>query len=41
MLEEENPLASEASVYTDLLNAALSGVNWREITDSLLDEFGD
>lgn len=31
MLEERNPLSSEASVYADLVNAALCEVNWREI----------
>ena len=28
--------AAEGSVYADLLNAALSEVNWREIADALL-----
>lgn len=36
--EEESPLVDEEpDVYTDLLNAALSEVNWREIAESLLD----
>ncbi len=38
ILEEENPLAIEASVYTDLLNAALTEVNWKEIANGLLEE---
>lgn len=38
MLEEGNPLASQASVYTDLLNASMSEVNWKEIADSFLEE---
>ncbi len=38
MVEENNPLASEASVYTDLLNASLSEVNWKEIAKGLLEE---
>jgi DNA-directed RNA polymerase specialized sigma24 family protein len=35
---EENAPTSEASIYTDLLSAALSEVNWNEIADSLLDD---
>ena len=38
MIEERNPLASEASVYSDLLNASISEVNWKEIANSLLGE---
>ena len=38
MLEDDNPLASQASVYSDLLNAAISEVNWQEIADHLLKE---
>jgi len=30
--------ASDGTVYADLLNAALSEVNWYEIADSLLEE---
>ena len=33
---EENAPTSEASVYTDLLGAALSEVNWREIAETYL-----
>lgn len=37
--EENNPLNdSPASVYNDLMNAALSEVNWREIAESLKDD---
>lgn len=36
--EENNPLASEASVWSDLLGAALCEVNWREIAENLLEE---
>jgi len=39
---DEHPVlvfaAAESSVYADLLNAALSEVNWYEIADSLLEE---
>ncbi len=38
MLEDDNPLASEASVYSDLLNASISEVNRKEIANSLLQE---
>ena len=41
MLEDGNPLVSEASVYSDLLNAALSEVAWREIANSFLEELKD
>ena len=41
MLEEGNPLASQASVYSDLLNAAICEVNWQEIADHLLEEYKD
>ena len=38
--ESEHPVfaAADGSVYADLLNAALSEVNWHEIADSLLEE---
>jgi hypothetical protein len=32
--EENNPLADQANVYTDLLNAALGSVNWYEIAEN-------
>jgi hypothetical protein len=38
MVEDGNPLASEASVYSDLLNASISEVNWKEIANNLLGE---
>jgi hypothetical protein len=41
MIEDGNPLASEASVYSDLLNASISEVNWQEIANSLLQEIDD
>jgi hypothetical protein len=36
-LEEENPL-TEAGLYTDLLTAALSEVNWYEIATHFLED---
>ena len=38
--DSEHPVfkAAEGSVYSDLLNAALSEVDWREIADALLEE---
>ena len=37
-VEENNPIGDQASMYTDLLGAALSDVNWREIADNMLDD---
>ena len=37
--EENNPLANKANVYSDLINAGLSEVNWYEIALSLIDNF--
>ena len=34
--EDESPLADQPGLYADLLNAALSEVNWCEIAKSLL-----
>ena len=41
MIEDGNPLASEASVYADLLNASFSEINWKEIANGLLQETDD
>lgn len=41
MIEDGNPLASEASVYADLINASLSEVNWKEVANSLLGEVAE
>jgi hypothetical protein len=41
LIEDRNPLASEANVYADLLNASLGEVNWQEIADSYLEEIVD
>ncbi len=38
LLDELNPLAAQASVFTDLINAALCDVNWHEIAESFLEE---
>jgi len=37
-VEEMNPLSSEASMFSDMLNAAISSVNWQEIASSYLEE---
>lgn len=34
--EEANPLADQASVWSDMLSAALSEVNWYEIAEHLI-----
>lgn len=34
--EEASPVASDATVFADLMNAALSEVNWHELADNLL-----
>ncbi|MAF43079.1 MAG: hypothetical protein CMI54_02765 [Parcubacteria group bacterium] len=35
-IEDTNPLLNTASMYTDLLNAALSEVDWNEIAENIL-----
>jgi hypothetical protein len=35
-VEEMNPIASENSLFTDLLNAALGEVDWHEIAENFL-----
>jgi len=37
-IEDMNPLNDTATVWTDLLNAALSEVDWYEIAKNYLDE---
>ena len=37
-IEEMNPLASEASLFSDLLGAALSEVDWWEIAENFLED---
>ena len=41
MIEERNPIASEASVYADLLNASIGEINWKEIANGYLEEIDD
>ncbi|PSB00500.1 DUF7249 family protein [Merismopedia glauca] len=35
-IQEMNPLADDANLFSDLLNAALSEVNWGEIAENFL-----
>ena len=37
-MEENNPLSSDASCYSDLLSAALSEVDWYEIAENWLED---
>lgn len=37
-LEKLNPLSAQASVFTDLIQAALSDVDWHELADVFLEE---
>lgn len=37
-IEEMNPLADGASMFTDLLNAAISEVDWHEIAEAFLED---
>jgi hypothetical protein len=37
-IEEQNPLASDASVWSDLLSAALSEVDWHEWAENLIED---
>ena|ERR1017187_4116827 len=37
-VEEMNPLASEASMFSDLLSAALGDVDWYEIAGNFLED---
>jgi len=38
-VEENNPLADNADMYTDLLGAAISEVNWYEIAESMIEDY--
>lgn len=38
--DDHNP-CSQASLYTDLLNAALSEVNWYEVAEAFLEDIAD
>ncbi len=37
-IEENNPLAGEASMYSDILTANLHEVNWGEIAKGMIEE---
>ncbi|MCC0178420.1 hypothetical protein I4641_15690 [Waterburya agarophytonicola K14] len=37
-IEEQNPIADTSSLFTDLLNSALSKVDWQEIAENFLTE---
>ena len=37
-IEEQNPLVDSASLFTDLLNSALSDIDWQEIAENFLTE---
>lgn len=38
LIEEDNPLNDTATLYTDLLNAALSEVDWYELAESFFND---
>jgi hypothetical protein len=40
-VEENNPLAKDASMYSDLLGAAIGEVDWHEIASNWLEEFAE
>ena len=37
-IESQNPIAENASLFADLLNSALSEVDWQEIAENFLAE---
>ena len=37
-IESQNPLVDSASLFTDLLNSALSEIDWQEIAENFLAE---
>jgi hypothetical protein len=37
-VEEQNPLNGQATMFSDLLNAALSEVDWHEVAEAFLEE---
>lgn len=37
-IESQNPLTDSASLFTDLLNSALSEIDWQEIAENFLVE---
>lgn len=38
-IEEQNPLADNANLFSDLLSGALSEVNWHEIAEHYIEDF--
>lgn len=36
LIEDGNPLTEDASLYSDLLEASISDVNWHELSDAFL-----
>lgn len=38
-IDEINPLVGEASLFSDLLGAAIQDVDWHEVADAFLEEF--
>lgn len=40
-VDENNPLQDDSSMYADMLNAAISEVNWYEIAESYVDAYLD
>jgi hypothetical protein len=38
LIEDMNPLANTCTMFTDLLNAAISEIDWLEIVEHYLDE---
>jgi hypothetical protein len=37
-IEEQNPITESSSLFTDLINSALSEVDWQEIAENFLAE---
>jgi hypothetical protein len=40
-IEENNPIAEDCSIYSDLLGSALQDVSWGEIAEAYLEEYED
>jgi hypothetical protein len=38
MVEENNPTANDASMFSDLLGHALQNVNWHEVAESFIED---
>ena len=41
MIEEMNPIADKADMFTDILNHALANVNWYELAKSYKDDIAE